>query len=151
MGKVAWAFAVVAWAAVGRASAADAPRAWVEAGSQWTCLHDVARVGGTVRVARDLGRSGVLRAQVGLSASSFAAADAGIEARLCPRCRVSPVLGVGVGFLAEDEYAGSFARATAGIEAALSPRLLLRATVQSGSHGGEDGPSAAAIGLGWRF
>jgi hypothetical protein len=75
----------------------------------------------------------------------------GIEARLCRSCRVSPVLGMGGGLLAEDEYGGTFGRATAGLEAALTPRLVLRATVQAGTHDGQAGPHHAAIGLGWRF
>ena len=128
-------------------------RAWTLAAEPaWGRTHeDDEAAAGSLRVFRALDRGGRWRAQAGLTASSYGTLDLGIEARLCRSCRVSPVLGVGGGLMGEDESDGTFARATAGIEAVLAPRLVLRATVQAGTHDGQAGPHLAAMGLGWRF
>jgi hypothetical protein len=149
--RLAWAMVMV----VGSGAAAGAE----EDVRSWTVAAEPARarlhgdgVAGSVRAFRDLGAGGVLRAQAGLTGwAPGGALDAGIEVRVCPKCRVSPVLGVGGGLMAEDEYTGTFARATAGVEAVLRPRLVLRATLQAGTHDGQAGPHLVALGLGWRF
>jgi hypothetical protein len=151
--RLAWAAVAAVW--VGGASAASAAeRAWTvvaEPGAGRIHHDGETAPAGALRVLRGLGGRGVLRAEAGLAVSTYGAVDVGLEARLCPSCRVSPVLGVGGGLLAEEGYGGSFARATAGVEAVLAPRLVLRATVQAGTHDGQAGPHLAAIGLGWRF
>jgi hypothetical protein len=135
------------------AAAEEVPRAWTLAlEPAWGRIHDDDEAAaGSLRVFRTIDRGGRWRAQAGLTVSSYGALDVGIEARLCRSCRVSPVLGVGGGLLAEEGYGGTFARATAGLEAVLAPRLVLRATVQAGTHDGQAGPHLAALGLGWRF
>jgi hypothetical protein len=152
--RVGWA-AVAVLMGTATAAAEDVPRAWsIAAEPSWGRIHeDEEDSAGSLRVFRRLGRSDAWRAQLGLTLSSYGALDAGVEWRACPACRVSPVLGAGVGVLLEGgaEYGGSFARATAGVEAALTPRLVLRATVQAGTHDGQAGPHLAALGLGWRF
>lgn len=151
--RLAWTVLAVSIGGAMTARAEDVPRAWtIAAEPSWGRIHeDDDAPAGSLRLLRRLGRSGVLRAQLGLTASSYGAVDLGVEARLCRACRVSPVVGVGTGLLLEDEYGGTFARATAGVEAALAPRLVLRATVQAGTHDGQAGPHLAALGLGWRF
>jgi hypothetical protein len=151
--RLGWATVALWIGAAGTAAAGEVPRAWtVAAEAGGVRIHDDdGGAAGSLRVFRRLGRSGRLSAQAGLAVSSYAALDVGIEARLCRSCRVSPVLGMGGGLLVEDEYGGTFVRATAGLEAALTPRLVLRATVQAGTHDGQAGPHHAAIGLGWRF
>jgi hypothetical protein len=151
--RLGWATVALWIGAAGTAAAGEAPRGWtVAAEAGGVRIHDDDDgAAGSLRVFRRLGRSGRLSAQAGLTVSSYGALDVGIEARLCRSCRVSPVLGMGGGLLAEDEYGGTFGRATAGLEAALTPRLVLRATVQAGTHDGQAGPHHAAIGLGWRF
>ena len=149
--RQAWAMAMVLVGAAGAAVAEEAPRAWtIAAEPAWGRIHDDQAAAGSLRVLRDLGGGG-LRAEAGLAISSYRALDVGIEARLCRSCRVSPVLGVGGGLMGEEDYGGAFARATAGLEAVLAPRLVLRATVQAGTHDGQAGPHLAAVGLGWRF
>jgi hypothetical protein len=149
--RLAWAMVLVG--AAGAAVAEEAPRAWtIAVEPAWGRIHDDDQAAaGSLRVFRDLGRSGLLRAQAGIAISSYRALDVGIEARFCRSCRVSPVLGVGGGLMGEDDYGGTFARATAGLEAVLAPRLVLRATVEAGTHDGQAGPHLAAVGLGWRF
>jgi hypothetical protein len=148
--RLAWA-TVVALIAAAAAAAEEAPRAWTIAVEPARARLHGDGYAGSVRVLRDLGR-GALRAQLGLTAwEPGGALDAGIEARVCPKCRVSPVLGVGGGLMGENGYGGPFARATAGIEAVLTPRLVLRATVQAGTHDGQSGPHLAAVAIGWRF
>jgi hypothetical protein len=151
--RLAWTVAVAMAAGAGAAAADEIPRAWTLAAEPaWGRIHDDDEAAaGSLRVFRTLDRGGRLRAQAGLTASSYGALDVGIEARLCRSCRVAPVLGVGGGLLWEDEYGGTFARATAGLEAVLAPRLVLRATVQAGTHDGQAGPHLVALGLGWRF
>jgi hypothetical protein len=151
--RVAWTMAVALIAGAGTAAADEVPRAWTLAAEPaWGRIHDDDEAAaGSLRVFRAFDRGGRLRAQLGLTLSSYGALDVGVEARLCRSCRVSPVLGVGGGLLAEDEYDGGFLRATAGLEAVLAPRLVLRATVQAGTHDGQAGPHLAALGLGWRF
>ena len=125
------------------AAAEEVPRAWTLAAEPaWGRTHDDDEAAaGSLRVFRALDRGGRWRAQAGLTVSSYGTLDLGIEARLCRSCRVSPVLGVGGGLMGEGEYDGlTFARATAGIEAVLAPRLVLRATVQVGTHDGQAGP-----------
>jgi hypothetical protein len=153
--RVAWAAAAVLMGGAVTAAAEDVPRAWtIAAEPAGGRIHeDDEAPAGSLRVFRRLGRSGALRAQLGLTLSSYGALDAGVEWRTCPSCRVSPVLGAGGGVLLEGdgEFGGAFGRATAGVEAVLTPRLVLRATVQAGTHDGQAGPHLAALGLGWRF
>ena len=150
--RLAWTTVAVMVGASGTVVAEEPPRAWTLAVEPAAGrIHDDEAAAGSLRLFRDLGRSGLLRAQAGFTSSSYRALDVGIEARLCRACRVSPVLGVGAGLMGEDDYGGTFARATAGLEAVLTPRLVLRATVQAGTHDGQVGPHLAAVGLGWRF
>jgi hypothetical protein len=150
--RVAWTMALAVTAGAGTAVADEVPRAWTLAVEPaWGRVHDDDGAAASLRVFRALDRGGLLRAQAGVALSSYGAFDLGIEARLCRSCRVSPVLGVGGGLLVEDEYGGAFARATAGVEAALTPRLVLRATVQAGTHDGQAGPHLVSLGIGWRF
>jgi hypothetical protein len=153
--RVAWAAVAALMGGAVTAAAEDVPRPWTLAVEpSWGRIHeDDDAPAGSLRLFRRLGRGGAWRAQLGLTLSSYGALDAGVEWRACPSCRVSPVLGGGGGVLVEGdgEYGGSFARATAGIEAFLAPRLVLRATVQAGTHDGQGGPHLAALGLGWRF
>jgi len=151
--RVAWVVAVALASGAGAAAADEVPRAWTLAVEPaWGRIHDDdGAAAGSLRAFRALDRGGRLRAQAGLTLSSYGALDVGIEVRLCRSCRVAPVLGVGGGLLSEEEYGGTFARATAGLEAVLAPRVVLRATVQAGTHDGQAGPHLAALGLGWRF
>ena len=153
--RVARAVAVVLMGGAVTAAAEEVPRAWTLAAEPaWGRIHeDDEAAAGSLRVFRALDRGGRFRAQAGLTVSSYGALDLGIEARLCRSCRVAPVLGVGGGLMVEGdgEYDGTFWRATAGIEAILTPRLVLRATVQAGTHDGQAGPHLASLGLGWRF
>ena len=150
--RLAWAMVTVLVGTAAAAEAEEAPRPWMIAVEPALAHLHGDGVAGSVRVFRDLGAGGMLRAQLGLTGwAPGGALDAGIEARFCRTCRVSPVLGVGGGLMGEDDYGGTFARATAGLEAALTPRLVLRATVQAGTHDGQAGPHLAAVGFGWRF
>lgn len=149
MRAVAWWVSVVGLVA-GAASAEERPwTAAAEAG--YGLVHGEGGPGAAVRLSRDLGRGGLVRAQLGVSAFGFRTLDAGLELRLCPSCRVSPVVGAAAGLLAEDEYGGSSARGTIGLEARVSPRVVLRATAHGGVHGGQAGPWSALAGVGWRF
>jgi hypothetical protein len=145
--------AAVLLGAAARARGEDARPAWtVAAEAGYGRIHDddSAPVG-ALRVFRRLARSDVLRVQLGAALSSYGAIDAGVEARLCPSCRVSPVLGAGAGLMLEDDYGGAVFRASAGVEAVLARNLVLRAMVQAGVHDGQAGPHLATVGVGWRF
>jgi hypothetical protein len=145
--------AAVLLGAAALARGEDARPAWtVAAEAGYGRIHDDdSAPAGALRVFRRLGRSDVLRVELGAAVSSYAAIDAGIEARLCPSWRVSPVLGVGGGPMLEDEYGGGFFRASAGVEAVLARNLVLRAVAQAGVHDGQAGPHLATVGVGWRF
>ena len=108
-------------------------------------------MGGALRLSRSLDAADTFRVELGLSASAYQALDAGIQARLCRRCRVSPFLGVGAGALGEDEYAGWMVRATGGVEAPFGSRIVVTLSAQLGYHGGENGPHLFSAGLGYRF
>lgn len=136
--------------AAGAASADERP--WtVGAEAGYGRVHGEGGPGGGLRLSRDLGRGGLVRGHLGASGFDFGMVEAGLELRLCPSCRVSPVVGASVGLLAEDEYVGSLARGTVGLEARVAPRLVLRALALGGVHGGQAGPWSALAGFGWRF
>ena len=143
--RLAWAMATVVMGSAAAAGAEEAPRAWMIAVEPASAhLHGTAsRVRPGVPGPR--GRRHARRSSAtGLAPGG--ALDAGIEARFCRSCRVSPVLGLAAVLMGEDDYGGTFARATAGLEAVLTPRLVLRATVQAGTHDGQAGPHLAAVG-----
>jgi hypothetical protein len=106
---------------------------------------------GALRLSRALGADGATAVDVGLSASGYLSLDAGIERRLCTRCRIQPFLGGGIGLLGEDGYTGWMVRGTAGLEAPLGSGWVGRVSGQLGSHGGQSGPHMVTIGLGRRF
>src|SRR5687768_10332023 len=89
--RVAWAAAAVLMGGAVTAAAEDVPRAWtIAAEPAGGRIHeDDEAPAGSLRVFRRLGRSGALRAQLGLTLSSYGALDAGVEWRTCPSCRVS--------------------------------------------------------------
>jgi len=88
--RVAGTVAAVLIAGAGTAAAGEVPRAWTLAAEPaWGRIHED-DAAGSLRVFRRLGRSGALRAQLGLTVSSYGALDAGVEWRPCPSCRVSP-------------------------------------------------------------
>lgn len=151
--RLTWAVVAVLVGAAGAAAAEERTRPWtVAVEPAWGRIHDDdGAPAGALRVFRALDGGGRFRAQLGLAASTYGALDVGVEARLCGSCRVSPVIGLGGGLLAEEDYGGTFGRATAGVEAELTPSFTLRATVQAGTHDGQAGPHLASLGLGWRF
>lgn len=109
------------------------PHPWtirVEGGFSRIHLDDRGK-GGALRVARDIGAARAGSLEVGLmSGPSYVALDLGLEARLCRACRLTPFLGIGVGALGEEDYAGWLARVTGGVAAPLGSRVILRASAQ---------------------
>ncbi|MGH7673829.1 MAG: hypothetical protein ACREMV_01040 [Gemmatimonadales bacterium] len=138
----------LAWSPTQRLAAQESPGPWhvrFELGSAeiHSSERDGAWLGG--RVGRRLDGRGVVRLDGGITWSSadegFATLELGLELRPLPRAVVTPVLGVGVGVLAEPEFTGEELRAFAGLDVRVGAQLTLRAAVQRAEHGGEEGPN----------
>jgi hypothetical protein len=138
--------------AAAHSRAAEAPRWILSAEAGGTRIHsDDRSQAGALRLQREIGSRGIVRAQLGLAVAAYQALDAGLELHPWPRARVSPFVGAGGGYMVEDEFEGGFLRGTAGLEARLSARGALRLAVQAGTHDGDAGPHLLTIGIGWRF
>lgn len=116
-------------------------------------IHRPSSTGGVValRLGRRLERSGVARLDLG---ASFSGADEGyltvegeVELRPLAARRMTPVVGVGAGLLAEPEFSGAVLRAALAVEAELTMRTAMRVGYQVAGHGGERGPHVWFAGM----
>jgi hypothetical protein len=69
---------------------------------------------------------GAVAFTAGWADEDFQTAEAGVELRLCPSCRITGFIGGGGGFLNEPDWNGGMLRASAGFEVRLTSRLAAR-------------------------
>ena len=116
-------------------------------------IHVVSNKGAALGLRLGIGRA--VRLEVGAAYatadSGYLTLDGGTEVRPFARGSVTPVLGVGAGYIVEPSFRGAFLRARFALEVELSRRTALRGGLQVGDHVREPGPHMLFIGLETRW
>jgi hypothetical protein len=104
-----------------------------------------------VEVGLRLGTGRLVRFEAGAAYatadSGYAVFDGGAELRPLAAWRVTPVLGVGAGFLVEPSFRGVWLRGTVALEVELAVRTALRLGAHFGSHARDFGPNTWFAGI----
>lgn len=116
-------------------------------------IHRTTSTGGIYigTLSREVGRSGILRFEGGLTLSGadegFAALSAGVELRPLPEARITPYGKANAGLMWEPEYAGSIYTATVGLLLRVGDRTRILGAITRGTHGETYGPHSFSFGL----
>ncbi len=165
LGRVAWGVMatrggvpvlLLSFLVTGAVAAQREPRSFLRLEIGRAEIHRASRTGAAVglRVGRRVDARGITRLELGASYSGadegYAVLEVGAEVRPLATGRVTPVVGVGAGFLVEPTFRGEVLRGTAALEVEVSERIALRLGGQLGHHGGERGPHTVFFGIEWR-
>lgn len=102
-------------------------------------------------LGRRVDANGVLRLELGSSyygsdAAHFAL-ESGAELRPLAQYRVTPVIGLGAGFIVESNVRSEMFRGTAALDVKATARTAFRVGAQFAYHVSEDGPHAFFVGI----
>jgi len=104
-----------------------------------------------LRLGRRVGARGIVRFELGAAYSradaGYGVFEIGAEVRPFAKIGVTPVAGVGAGYLVEPAFRGEMLRGTLALEVEVTQRAALRLGVHVAQHGSERGPHTLFVGI----